>query len=78
MKKLTIAVTAALVAAAPLFASRDEHSEAVAQARRGDFGTALPTLERLARTDGGDRRHLHDYLVVLGWAGRRVLALVRR
>ena len=75
MKKLTIAVTAALVAAAPRFASRDEHSEAVAQARRGDFGTALPTLERLARTDGGDRRHLHDYLVVLGWAGRHAEAV---
>jgi len=75
MKTLTIAVIAALVVAAPLFASRDEHSEAVAQARRGDFATALPTLERLARTDGGDRRHLHDYLVVLGWAGRHADAV---
>jgi biofilm PGA synthesis protein PgaA len=56
----------------------DAQARAIAEARAGRYEEALSVLATLRRQYPGERRYLHDYIEVLGWAGRdaEVVALM--
>ena len=51
------------------------HATAVRAARAGDFATAVPTLERLVRTQPRIARYRFDLVAVLSWAEQHQQAL---
>ena len=57
-----------------------EHRAAVAQARQGQYDSALRRLSELVKTYPSRRSYLYDYISVLAWAGRdaEVLAQLPR
>lgn len=68
----------AVPAAAPALAAQspaEAHGRAIAAARAGRFDEALATLAALTAEFPGEIGYLHDYVVVLGWAGRDAEAL---
>ncbi len=56
----------------PCYAENDNatHQTALAQARAGQYDTALDLLQPLIEKHPKPNRYLYDYLSILGWAGR--------